>query len=79
VGFISLTFGVISLITLGLALLASLEPLIWAVAVPALVGLLLGLSAAQKRNNVIAAWAGIICSGLALIAASITFGIGRAL
>jgi hypothetical protein len=74
---ISLALGIISLTTLGLALLSCLEYLVLATAVLALIGLLLGLKAAQKRHHSAAAWIGMIFSGLALIAGSITIGIGH--
>lgn len=78
-GFISLVFGLITLIALVTGLISNLEPLIWAVAVMALAGLFLGLSAVQKQKQGIVTWTGIICSGLALIGASVALGIGHAL
>ena len=76
---ISLALGIVSVITLGIGTFTDLDPFILASAVLALAGLFLGLTLLARRQHRISAWTGVACSGIALVAAAIVYGIGHGL
>jgi hypothetical protein len=75
---VSLLSGVIGVIISVTALLANFHLLILA-AIIGLVGLLSGLTSLVRKQQNLAAWAGVVCSSLAVFSSAIIFGVGHGL